>query len=111
MGGYSTCFRREAGAHGKDIHGLFRLHQFQKVEQFVICNPEESEQYMYKMVNNAQLFYQSLGIPYRLVDIVSGALNDAAHRKIDLEAWYPSQQKFRELVSVSNCTDYQARLL
>ena len=66
---------------------------------------------MQRMVSNAEEFYQSLGIPYRLVDIVSGALNDAAHRKIDIEAWYPSQARFRELVSVSNCTDYQARQL
>ena len=76
-----------------------------------MCNEEDSWKMMQEMVQNAEEFYQSLEIPYRLVDIVSGQLNDPAARKIDLEAWYPGQQKFRELVSISNCTDYQARML
>lgn len=72
MGGYSSCFRREAGAHGKDIHGLFRVHQFEKVEQFVVCHPSLSEEEMKRMVETSEQFYQSLSIPYRLVDMVSG---------------------------------------
>jgi seryl-tRNA synthetase len=84
MGGYSSCFRREAGAHGKDIHGLFRLHQFEKVEQFVVCEPSRSESEMERMLQTSEAFYQSLGIPYRVVDIVSGELNDPAIRKVDL---------------------------
>jgi len=112
-GGISTCFRKEAGAHGKDTWGIFRVHQFEKIEQFCITSPESSWTMHEEMLKVAEEFYQSLGIPYRVVNIVSGALNNAAAKKYDLEAWFPSfeekDQQFRELVSCSNCTDYQSR--
>lgn len=109
--GYSTCFRKEAGSHGKDTWGIFRVHQFEKVEQFCITEPEKSWEVFEQMVANSEEFYQSLGLPYRLVAIVSGALNLAAAQKYDLEAWFPFQGAYKELVSTSNCTDYQARRL
>ncbi|KXJ09409.1 Serine--tRNA ligase, cytoplasmic [Exaiptasia diaphana] len=111
--GFSSCFRQEVGAHGRDTRGIFRVHQFEKVEQFVICSPHDnvSWEMFDEMVNNAEEFTKSLGIPYRIVNIVSGALNNAAAKKLDLEAWFPASGAFRELVSCSNCTDYQARRL
>jgi seryl-tRNA synthetase len=109
--GYSTCFRREAGAHGKDAWGIFRVHQFEKVEQFVITDPEKSWEMFDEMIGYSEEFYKSLGIPYRVVAIVSGALNNAAAKKYDLEAWFPFQGEYKELVSCSNCTDYQSRNL
>ncbi len=110
-GGISTCFRKEAGSSGKDIRGIFRVHQFEKIEQFCLTvdDLEESQKEQKKMLAAAEEFYQSLGFPYRVVCIVSGELNDAAIKKYDLEAWFPGQQTYRELVSCSNCTDYQAR--
>lgn len=113
MVGYSTCFRKEAGSHGRDTLGIFRVHQFEKVEQFVICSPEgdESWRLMEEMLTNAETFYQMLDLPYRVVNIVSGELNNAAAKKYDLEAWFPAGEKYRELVSCSNCTDYQSRRL
>ncbi|CAG7851854.1 Serine--tRNA ligase, cytoplasmic; AltName: Full=Seryl-tRNA synthetase; Short=SerRS; AltName: Full=Seryl-tRNA(Ser/Sec) synthetase [Serendipita indica DSM 11827] len=110
-GGYSTCFRKEAGSSGRDVWGIFRVHQFEKVEQFCITEPEKSWEMFEEMVGNSEAFYQSLGLPYRLVAIVSGALNLAAAKKYDLEAWFPYQQAYKELVSTSNCTDYQSRKL
>jgi len=110
-GGVSTCFRKEAGAHGKDTWGIFRVHQFEKVEQFSITEPEKSWEEHENMVKTAEAFYQSLDLPYRVVSIVSGALNNAAAKKLDLEAWFPAFAEFRELVSASNCTDYQSRSL
>ncbi|RWS30950.1 serine-tRNA ligase: cytoplasmic-like protein [Leptotrombidium deliense] len=110
-GGLSTCFRQEVGAHGRDTRGIFRVHQFEKVEQFIIAAPSKSWDYFHEMIQNSEKFYQSLGIPYRVVSIVSGALNNAAAMKYDLEAWFPGSAAFRELVSVSNCTDYQSRRL
>ncbi|CDJ44343.1 seryl-tRNA synthetase, putative [Eimeria tenella] len=107
--GSSTCFRKEAGAHGKDCWGLFRVHQFEKVEQFCITSPEKSWEMHEEMIATAEEFYQSLELPYRVVAIVSGALNDAAAKKYDLEAWFPGYEAYRELVSCSNCTDYQSR--
>lgn len=107
--GVSTCFRKEAGSHGKDCWGIFRVHQFEKVEQFCICDPEKSWEMHEEMIAAAEEFYQSLELPYRVVSIVSGALNDAAAKKYDLEAWFPGYNDFRELVSCSNCTDYQSR--
>merc|ERR1712156_1191824 len=98
--GISSCFRQEVGSHGRDTRGIFRVHQFEKVEQFVICSPHDAES-----------FCQMLNIPYRIVAIVSGALNNAASKKLDLEAWFPGGGAFRELVSCSNCLDYQARRL
>jgi len=109
--GYSTCFRREAGAHGKDTKGIFRVHQFDKVEQFVFCKPEESWEIFEELIKNAEEFYQDLGLPYRIVNIASGEMNDNAAKKYDLEVWFPAQKKWRELCSCSNCTDYQARKL
>jgi seryl-tRNA synthetase len=108
-GGYSSCFRKEAGAHGKDNWGIFRIHQFEKVEQFCITTPEKSWEMHEEMINIDQEFYQSLGIPYRIVAIVSGELNGAAAKKYDLEGWFPGYGTFRELVSCSNCTDFQSR--
>jgi seryl-tRNA synthetase len=110
-GGYSTCFRKEAGSHGKDTWGIFRIHQFEKVEQFVLTAPEDSWDMHDKMIKNSQEFYQALGLPYRVVVIVSGELNNAAAKKYDLEAWFPTLGVFRELVSCSNCTDYQSRAM
>jgi seryl-tRNA synthetase len=109
--GISTCFRKEAGSSGKDIRGIFRVHQFEKVEQFCITKDdfELSQKEQNSMRQTAEEFYQSLGFPYRVVCIVSGALNDAAVKKYDLEAWFPGQRTYRELVSCSNCTDFQSR--
>ncbi|KAI7626127.1 Serine--tRNA ligase, partial [Hortaea werneckii] len=109
--GYSTCFRKEAGSHGKDAWGIFRVHQFEKIEQFVFCKPENSWQHFDEMIDTSEEFYKNLGIPYRVVAIVSGALNNAASKKFDLEAWFPFQGEYKELVSCSNCTDYQTREL
>jgi len=109
--GYSTCFRKEAGSHGKDVWGIFRVHQFEKVEQFVLCNPEKSWDMHEEMLKISEEFYQSLGLSYRVVNIVSGELNNAAAKKYDLEAWFPTLATYRELVSCSNCTDYQSRQL
>jgi seryl-tRNA synthetase len=111
--GLSTCFRQEVGSHGRDTRGIFRVHQFEKIEQFVLCSPFEnvSWQLFDEMIENAEGYYKDLGIPYRVVCIVSGELNNAAAKKLDLEAWFPGSAAFRELVSCSNCTDYQARRL
>lgn len=105
--GYSTCFRKEAGASGRDMWGIFRVHQFEKVEQFCLTAPEKSWEMFDSMIATSEEFYQSLKIPYRVVAIVSGALNLAAAQKYDLEAWFPFQGGFKELVSCSNCTDYR----
>mmetsp|Transcript_7346 Transcript_7346/g.10779 ORF Transcript_7346/g.10779 Transcript_7346/m.10779 type:complete len:481 (-) Transcript_7346:219-1661(-) len=109
--GISTCFRKEAGSSGKDIRGIFRVHQFEKIEQFCLTvdDFEFSQAEQERMLTAAKEFYDSLGIGYRVVCIVSGELNDAAVKKYDLEGWFPGQQTYRELVSCSNCTDFQAR--
>jgi len=111
--GVSSCFRQEVGSHGRDTRGIFRVHQFEKVEQFVITSPHDDESWkmMDEMIDNAETFCKLLNIPYRIVCIVSGALNNAAAKKLDLEAWFPGSGAFRELVSCSNCLDYQARRL
>ncbi|GAA6001438.1 hypothetical protein JCM10207_006667 [Rhodosporidiobolus poonsookiae] len=109
--GFSTCFRKEAGSSGRDVLGVFRVHQFEKVEQFCITDPASSWEMFDTMIANSEAFYQSLGLPYQLISIVSGALNNAAAKKYDLEAWFPHQGEYKELVSVSNCTDYQSRSL
>ncbi len=109
--GVSSCFRREAGSHGKDTLGIFRVHQFEKVEQYIFCKPENSWDLFDELISNAEEIYRELEIPYRIVNIASGELNDNAAKKYDLEAWFPSSGKFRELVSCSNCLDYQARKL
>lgn len=109
--GISTCFRKEAGSSGRDIRGIFRVHQFEKIEQFCLTddNFETSQAEQKRMLQASTDFYDSLGIGYRVVCIVSGELNDAAVKKYDLEGWFPGQNTYRELVSCSNCTDYQAR--
>ncbi|CAN6449454.1 unnamed protein product [Victoria cruziana] len=111
--GYSTCFRKEAGSHGRDTLGIFRVHQFEKVEQFCVTSPNGNDSWdMHEeMIKNSEDFYKELNIPYQLVAIVSGALNDAAAKKYDLEGWFPASKTYRELVSCSNCTDYQSRRL
>lgn len=109
--GYSTCFRKEAGSSGKDTWGIFRVHQFEKIEQFLLTSPTDSWEHFNNMVGTSEAFYQSLGLPYQLIAIVSGALNLAASQKYDLEAWFPFQGAYKELVSTSNCTDYQSRRL
>lgn len=111
--GVSTCFRQEVGSHGRDTRGIFRVHQFEKIEQFCLTSPHEGKSWelFHEMVGNAENFFQVLNIPYRIVNIVSGELNNAAAMKYDLEGWYPGSGAFRELVSCSNCTDYQARNL
>ena len=109
--GFSSCFRKETGSCGKDTLGIFRVHQFEKIEQFVLTSPYDSESWkmMDQMLNTSEEFYQSLGIDYRVINIVSGALNNAASKKYDIEGWFPISKTFRELVSCSNCTDYQSR--
>ena len=106
--GVSPCFRREAGAHGRDTKGIFRIHQFEKVEQFVFCKPEQSWEEHEKLIANAEEFVQALKIPYRVVNVCTGDLGSVAAKKYDLEAWMPGQGKYREIVSCSNCTSYQA---
>ncbi|PWI47688.1 serine--tRNA ligase [Candidatus Heimdallarchaeota archaeon B3_Heim] len=109
--GLSQCYRREAGSHGKDTKGIFRVHHFMKVEQFVFAHPESSEEMQEEMIKNAEDLFQGLKLPYRIVNIASGELNANAAKKYDLEAWFPAQNAYRELVSCSNVTDYQARKL
>ncbi len=106
--GVSPCFRKEAGAHGKDTKGIFRVHQFNKVEQFVYCLPEESWEWHERLIANVEELWQGLGIPYRIVNICTGDLGIVAAKKYDLEAWMPAQGKYREMVSCSNCTDWQS---
>jgi len=109
--GSSMCFRKEIGAHGIDTKGLFRLHQFNKVEQFVFCKPEESWKLHEEMIKNAEEVFQALEIPYRIVNICTGDIGTVAAKKYDLEGWSPRQKKYTELCSCSNVTDYQARRL
>lgn len=109
--GLSSCFRREAGSHTKDTRGIFRVHQFDKVEQYVFCLPEDSEKIHNDMIKNEEEIIQALELPYRLINICSGDLNGTAAKKIDLEAWMPVQGTFRELGSGSITTDYQTRKL
>jgi seryl-tRNA synthetase len=109
--GYSTCFRREAGTYGKDMKGIFRVHQFDKVEMFSFTRPEDSEAEHDFLVSIEEEIVSALGLPYRLVNVCTGELGAPAAKKIDLEVWLPGQEKYRELTSCSNCTDYQARRL
>jgi seryl-tRNA synthetase len=107
--GFSTCFRTEAGAHGKDTKGIFRVHQFDKIEMFKYCLPERSEEEHEALLRTAESIYQGLEIPYRVVNVCSGELGASAAKKYDIEAFLPGQGKYREVVSCSNCLDYQAR--
>jgi seryl-tRNA synthetase len=109
--GLSTNFRREVGAHGLDTKGLFRMHQFNKVEQFIFCVPEESWHFHEELISNAEALYQMMKIPHRIVNDCTGDMGTVAAKKYDLEAWSPRQNKYVEVVSCSNCTDYQARRL
>jgi len=104
----SPCFRKEAGAHGRDTKGIFRTHQFEKVEQFIFCKPEDSWNEHDGLITNAEEYFKSLDIPYRIMNVCSGDLGTVAAKKYDLEAWLPGQNKYREMVSCSNCTTYQA---
>jgi seryl-tRNA synthetase len=111
MAGISTCFRKEAGAHGKDTRGIFRTHQFNKIEQFIFCKPEDSPQLHEELLANAEGLFQKLGLAYRIVNVCTGDIGTVAAKKYDIEAWMPAQGDYREVVSCSNCTDYQARRL
>jgi seryl-tRNA synthetase len=110
-GGISTCFRKEAGAHGKDMKGLFRVHQFDKVEQFVFCKPEDSWKEHERLLQITEKFYETLEIPFRTIILCSGDLGKVSAKTYDIEAWFPAQNSYREICSCSNCTDYQARSL
>jgi seryl-tRNA synthetase len=110
-GGFSTCFRREAGAAGRDTRGIFRVHQFDKVEMFSFVRPEDSTTEHERILSIQEQFLQTLEIPYRVVNIAAGDLGASAAKKFDLEAWLPGQGRYRELTSCSNTTDYQARRL
>ena len=107
----SPCFRKEAGAHGKDQKGIFRVHQFEKIEQFIFCRPEESWDEHEKMIKNTEEFYQELEIPYRLMLLSSGDMGKVSAKTYDIEAWMAGQNAYREIVSCSNCLDYQSRRL
>jgi seryl-tRNA synthetase len=109
--GYSTCFRREAGAAGKDTRGMFRVHQFDKVEMFVFCLPERSPEEHDGLLAVEEALVAELGVPYRVVNIAAGDLGAPASKKYDIEAWFPGQGRYREITSTSNTTDYQARRL
>ena len=108
---FSTCFRREAGAAGKDTRGMFRVHQFNKVEMFVFTTPDSSWEEHDRMVALEEEFLQALGLPYRAVNVAAGDLGASAAKKVDLEAWFPPQGRYREVTSCSNTTDFQARRL
>ena len=107
----SPCFRKEAGAHGKDQKGIFRVHQFEKIEQFIFCRPEESWEEHEKMIKNTEEFYQQLEMPYRLMLLSSGDMGKVSAKTYDIEAWMAGQNAYREIVSCSNCIDYQSRRL
>jgi seryl-tRNA synthetase len=110
-GGISPCFRKEAGAHGKDMKGIFRVHQFEKVEQFIYSRPEDSWKEHERMLSLTEEFYEKLGVPYRVVLLCSADLGKVSSKTYDIEGWMPSQNTYREIVSCSNDIDYQARRL
>ncbi|HYF12064.1 MAG TPA: serine--tRNA ligase, partial [Actinomycetota bacterium] len=110
-GGYSTCFRREAGSYGKDLGGMFRLHQFDKVEMFSFTTPEASWDEHERILATEEAIVGNLELPYRVVNVAAGDLGGSAAKKYDIEVWLPGQDRYRELTSCSNCTDYQARRL
>ena len=109
--GFSSCFRKEAGAHGRDMKGIFRVHQFEKVEQFIYCRPEESWREHERMLALSEEFFKQLGIPYRVMLLCSGDMGKISAKTYDIEAWMAGQNAYREIVSCSNCLDYQARRL
>lgn len=109
--GYSSCFRREAGSYGKDTRGIIRVHQFDKVEMFSFCKPEDAKAEHQRLLNWEKDFLNAMEIPFRVIDVASGDLGSSATRKFDIEAWIPTQVAYREVTSTSNCTEYQARRL
>lgn len=109
--GVSPCFRKEAGAHGRDQKGIFRVHQFEKVEQFVFSRPEESWNEHERMLAIVEEFYQKMGLPYRVMLLSSGDMGKISAKTYDLEAWMAGQSNYREIISCSNCLDFQARRL
>ena len=111
FGSISPCFRKEAGAHGKDQKGIFRVHQFEKFEQFVFTKPEDSDNEQEKMITNSEEFFQKLGIPHRVILLSSGDMGKVSSKTYDIEAWMPGQNSYREICSISNCLDYQSRRL
>jgi seryl-tRNA synthetase len=111
LAGVSPCFRKEAGAHGKDTRGIFRTHQFNKIEQFIFCTPEDSWKMHEELAANCEEILQKLELPYHMVNVCTGDIGTVAAKKYDFEAWIPAQGVYREVISCSNCTDYQARRL
>ena len=109
--GYSPCFRREAGSYGKDTRGIIRVHQFEKVEMFSFCAPEQAAEEHKRLLQWEKDFLNAMEIPYRVIDVASGDLGSSANRKFDIEAWIPTQNAYREVTSTSNCTEFQARRL
>ncbi len=107
--GFSTNFRREAGKHGKQTRGIWRIHQFEKVEQYIFCKPENSWEFHEKLLKNSEKIMKRLNLPYRVVNVCTGDMNDNAAKKYDIEVWRPPLGEYGEVVSCSNCTDYQAR--
>ena len=109
--GYSSCFRREAGTYGKDTRGIIRVHQFDKVEMFSFCRPDQAQEEHKRLLQWEKDFLNAVEIPYRVIDVASGDLGSSANRKFDIEAWIPTQNAYREVTSTSNCTEFQARRL
>ena len=109
--GWSSCFRREAGSYGKDTRGILRVHQFDKLEMFAYCKPEDAEAMHQKLLGLEREMLAAVEVPYRIIDVAAGDLGSSAARKFDTEAWVPSQDTYRELTSTSNCTTFQARRL
>ena len=109
--GYSSCFRREAGTYGKDTRGIIRVHQFDKVEMFSFCHPDQAKEEHKRLLQWEKDFLDAMEIPYRVIDVASGDLGSSANRKFDIEAWIPTQEAYREVTSTSNCTEFQARRL
>ena len=109
--GYSPCFRREAGTYGKDTRGIIRVHQFEKVEMFSFCKPEDAPAEHQRLLQWEKDFFNAMELPYRVIDVASGDLGASAIRKFDIEAWIPTQDAYREVTSTSNCTEFQSRRL
>ena len=111
IAGISPCFRKEAGSHGKDTRGIFRTHQFNKIEQFIFCTPEQSWLLHEELLSNAEDIMKKIGLPYRVVNVCTGDIGTVAAKKFDIEVWMPAQNAYREIVSCSNCTEYKSRRL
>ena len=111
MAGISPCFRKEAGAHGKDTKGIFRVHQFNKIEQFIFSKPEDSWELHEELLKNTEEIFKKLKLPYRVVNICTADIGTVASKKYDIEVWMPVQKQYREVASISNCTAFQATRL